>query len=63
MHDRKRIEVKEFEVKLAKAEAKAEMATQLYQSRLSDEMRNIREDAKRIEKEDIKSSNKIVGIK
>ena len=63
VHDRKRIEVKEFEVKLAKAEAKAEMATQLYQSRLSDEMRNIREDAKRIEKEDIKSSNKIVGIK
>ena len=29
LHDRKRVEVKEFEVKLAKAEAKAEMASQL----------------------------------
>ena len=63
VHDRKRIEVKEFEVKLAKAEAKAEMATQLYQTRLSDEIRNIREDAKRIEKQDAKSTKKIVGIK
>ena len=62
VHDRKRIEVKEFEVKLAKAEAKAEMATQLYQTRLSDEIRNIREDAKRIEKKDAKSTKKIVGI-
>ncbi len=62
VHDRKRIEVKEFEVKLAKAEAKAEMATQLYKSRLTDEIRNIREDAKRIEKQDAKSTKKIVGI-
>ena len=44
LHDRKRVEVKEFEKKLAKAEAKVEMAQKLYQSRLSDELKNARND-------------------
>ena len=40
LHDRKRVEVKEFEKKLAKAEAKVEMAAKLYQTRLGDELKN-----------------------
>lgn len=44
LHDRKRVEVKEFEKKLAKAEAKVEMAQKLYQSRLSDELKNAKND-------------------
>ena len=44
LHDRKRVEVKEFEKKLAKAEAKVEMAQQLYKSRLSDELKNAKQD-------------------
>ena len=44
MHDRKRVEVKEFEKKLAKAEAKVEMAQQLYKTRLSDELKNAKQD-------------------
>jgi len=40
LHDRKRVEVKEFEKKLAKAEAKVEMATKLYNSRIADELKN-----------------------
>ena len=44
IHDRKRVEVKEFEKKLAKAEAKAEMATQLYKERASDELKKLREE-------------------
>lgn len=39
LHDRKRVEVKEFEKKLAKAEAKVEMASQLYKNRLADELK------------------------
>ena len=35
LHDRKRVEVKEFEKKLAKAEAKVEMAQKLYSTRLA----------------------------
>ena len=46
IHDRKRVEVKEFEKKLAKAEAKAEMATQLYKERASDELKKLREEVK-----------------
>ena len=42
LHDRKRVEVKEFEKKLAKAEAKVEMASKLYQTRLGDELRSAR---------------------
>ena len=44
LHDRKRLEVKEFEKKLAKAEAKVEMASQLYKSRLSDELKMAKQD-------------------
>ena len=43
-HDRKRVEVKEFEKKLAKAEAKIEMAQKLYQSETSDELKNAKND-------------------
>jgi hypothetical protein len=39
LHDRKRVEVKEFEKKLAKAEAKVEMAQKLYSTRLADELK------------------------
>jgi len=48
VHDRKRVEVKEFEKKLAKAEAKAEMATQLYKERASDELKKLREEVKKV---------------
>jgi hypothetical protein len=44
LHDRKRVEVKEFEKKLAKAEAKVEMAQQLYKARLGDELKMARND-------------------
>ena len=44
LHDRKRVEVKEFEKKLAKAEAKVEMAQQLYKTRLADELKLAKED-------------------
>ena len=44
LHDRKRVEVKEFEKKLAKAEAKVEMAAKLYQTRLQDELKSAKED-------------------
>jgi uncharacterized protein YukE len=44
LHDRKRVEVKEFEKKLAKAEAKVEMAQKLYQTRLADELKVAKED-------------------
>ena len=44
LHDRKRVEVKEFEKKLAKAEAKVEMAAKLYQTRLADDLKLAKED-------------------
>ena len=56
VHDRKRVEVKEFEKKLAKAEAKAEMATQLYKERAADELKKLREEVK-------KATSKKVGLK
>jgi hypothetical protein len=59
IHDRKRVEVKEFEKKLAKAEAKAEMATQLYKSRASDELAKLKEEVKEV----TKSVDKKVGLK
>ena len=59
IHDRKRVEVKEFEKKLAKAEAKAEMATQLYKSRASDELSKLKQEVK----EATKSIDKQVGLK
>ena len=60
-HDRKRLEVKEFEVKLAKAEAKAEMAAQLFSHRAGDELKKIKEDVKGIESEERKS-DKVIGL-
>ena len=59
-HDRKRLEVKEFEVKLAKAEAKAEMAAQLFSHRAGDELKKIKEEAKAIEPKAPK--NKVIGL-
>jgi len=59
VHDRKRVEVKEFEKKLAKAEAKAEMATQLYKSRASDELAKLKKEVKEV----TKSVDKQVGLK
>ena len=56
VHDRKRVEVKEFEKKLAKAEAKAEMATQLYKERAADELKKLREEVK-------EATSKKVGLK
>ena len=44
LHDRKRVEVKEFEKKLAKAEAKVEMAQKLYTTRLGDELKMAKEE-------------------
>ena len=53
--DSKRVEVKEFEKKLAKAEAKAEMATKLYTERAADELSKLREEVK-------KATSKKVGL-
>ena len=44
LHDRKRVEVKELEKKLAKAEAKVEMAQKLYTTRLADELKLAKEE-------------------
>ncbi len=60
VHDRKRLEVKEFEVKLAKAEAKAEMAAQLFSHRAGDELKKIKDEAKAIEPKTPK--NKVIGL-
>ena len=54
VHDRKRVEIKEFEKKLAKAEAKIEMASQLYKSRSGDELAKIKQAVKEAQS----SSNK-----
>ena len=43
VHDRKRVEIKEFEKKLAKAEAKVEMAAQLHNHRADDELDKLKE--------------------
>ena len=43
LHDRKRVEVKEFEARIAKLEAKIEMATKLYENRASDELKKLKE--------------------
>ena len=49
VHDRKRVEVKEFEKKLAKAEAKVEMATQLHTKRSADELDKLKQAVKEAE--------------
>ena len=51
VNDRKRVEVMQFEMKLAKAEAKAEMAASLYQSRATDQLNKLRETTRKAEKE------------
>ena len=51
VHDRKRVEVKEFEKKLAKAEAKIEMASQLHSKRSADELEKLKEAVSEVEKE------------
>tara|TARA_R100000664_G_C2757906_1_gene146419 strand:+ start:1163 stop:3361 length:2199 start_codon:yes stop_codon:yes gene_type:complete len=50
VHDRKRVELKEFEKKLAKAEAKIEMASQLYKSRSGDELSKLKEAVREVQK-------------
>ena len=51
MHDRKRVELKDFEKKLAKAEAKVEMATKLYDARSKDELGKLKEAVKDVTSE------------
>ena len=66
LHDRKRVELKEFEVKLAKAEAKAEMATSLYKARAGDELVKLKEAVSDIEDDTMSEvserNKKIIGI-
>jgi hypothetical protein len=50
-HDRKRVEIKEFEKKLAKAEAKIEMMTQLHSKRSADELDKLKEAVREAEGE------------
>ena len=64
VHDRKRVEVKEFEKKLAKAEAKIEMASQLHSKRSADELEKLKEAVSEVEKETAdKPQRKVVPIK
>ena len=63
VHDRKRVEIKEFEKKLAKAEAKVEMATQLHTKRSADELDKIKEAVKEAQSESNKQpKRKVVPI-
>ena len=66
LHDRKRVELKEFEVKLAKAEAKAEMASSLYKSRAGDELAKLKEAVSDLEDDEgseLRERNtKIIGL-
>ena len=50
VNDRKRVEVMQFEMKLAKAEAKAEMAASLYQARAHDQLDAIKDATRKVEK-------------
>jgi len=51
LHDRKRVELKDFEKKLAKAEAKVEMAAKLYDARSKDELGKLKEAVKDVTSE------------
>ena len=51
VQDRKRVEVKEFEKKLAKAEAKVEMATTLHNKRSQDELDKLKDAVSEVEKD------------
>ena len=44
LHDRKRVELKDFEVKLAKMEASMQMASQLYKHRTTDHLKQVKEE-------------------
>ena len=44
LHDRKRVELKDFEVKLAKMEASMQMASQLYKHRTNDHLKQVKEE-------------------
>ena len=64
-HDKKRLEVKEFEVKLAKAEAKAEMAAQLFKARTNDELSKLKGHTKEMEKleeKQLRDARKVIGL-
>ena len=62
-HDRKRVEIKEFEKKLAKAEAKIEMAVQLNTKRSADELEKLKDAVREAEGESNKEPNrKVVPI-
>ena len=63
VHDRKRVEIKEFEKKLAKAEAKIEMASQLHSKRSADELDKLKEAVSEVEKETAdKPQRKVVPL-
>ena len=63
VQDRKRVEVKEFEKKLAKAEAKIEMATTLHSKRSQDELDKLKDAVSEVEKENKdKVPKKVVPI-
>ncbi len=46
IHDRKRVELKDFEVKLAKLEAQMSAAAQLYKNRTNDHLKSIKDEVK-----------------
>ena len=60
VNDRKRVEVMQFEMKLAKAEAKAEMAASLYQSRALDQLSELKQSVRKVSKGS--ESNKLDSI-
>ena len=65
IHDKKRVEVKEFEVKLAKAEAKAEMAAQLFKARTNDELSKLKGHTKEMEKleeKQLREARQVIGL-
>ena len=51
LHDRKRVELKDFEVKLAKLEADMKAASQLYKHRTNDHLKQIKDEVDVIVKE------------
>ena len=63
VNDRKRVEVMQFEMKLAKAEAKAEMAASLYQSRATDKLNELKQSVTKVSKgADNQKLDSIVGL-
>ena len=63
VNDRKRVEVMQFEMKLAKAEAKAEMAASLYQSRATDQLNNLKESVRKVSKNsESEKLDSIIGL-